>query len=331
MATPNRSALLTKTHKVLKKHYKPAPPTAERTVLENLLYACCLENTSYEAAEQALAAISATFFDWNEIRVSMVKELAEVMHHLSDPTTAAGNLKRTLQAVFESTYSFDLEAMKKQNLGQAIQKLKKLDGTTPFTIAFVTQASLAGHAIPVDRGTLECMLVVGAVSEAEMAEGTIPGLERAIPKSKGSEFGSLLHQLGAEYIANPLSPNLHKILLEINSDCKDRLPKKQPKVRPPEPEPAPVAKHAPAKPAAAEKAESKKADAKSDGKKSHEDGKKSHEKAPANSKTAAKESHAAKKEPASSKKAASPPPRKSKAAEPPKKSSSAGLSKRKPR
>src|SRR6185369_1967861 len=139
---------------------------------------------------------------------------------------------------FESTYSFDLEAMKKQNLGQAIQKLKKLDGTTPFTIAFVTQASLAGHAIPVDRGALESMLVVGVITESEMKEGTIPGVERAIPKSKGVEFGSLLHQLGAEFVANPLSQNLHKILLEINPECKDRLPKKH-KPKPPEPEPAP--------------------------------------------------------------------------------------------
>ena len=46
------------------------------------------------------------------------------------------------------------------------------------------------------------------------------------------EFGSLPHQLGAELVANPFSTNLHKILLEIAPDGKDRLPKRQPKAPP---------------------------------------------------------------------------------------------------
>src|SRR5258708_6667373 len=151
MTTTNRMALLTKLHKVLKKHYKPVPHV-ERPVLEHLLYACCLENASYEAADKAYAAVSSGFFDWNEVRVSTIKELGEVMHMLPDPTSAASNLKRILQGVFESTYSFDLEALMKQNLGVAQQRLKKLEGCTHFAVGWVTQAVLGGHAIPLDRG-----------------------------------------------------------------------------------------------------------------------------------------------------------------------------------
>ena len=78
MAHVNRSSLLSKLHKVLRKHFKPIPPPGQ-AVLEQLLFACCLENARYEAAEQAYAAISTSFFDWNEVRVSTIKELAEVM------------------------------------------------------------------------------------------------------------------------------------------------------------------------------------------------------------------------------------------------------------
>jgi hypothetical protein len=218
-------SLLGKMHKVLKKHYKPVP-IPDRPVLEHLLFACCLENGPYDAAERAFAAISTTFFDFNEVRVSTVKELSEVMHMLPEPAVAAANLKRVLQSVFESTYSFDLEPLKKQNLGQAAQRLKKIDGTTPFAIAYVTQATLGGHAIPVDRGLLGALAVLRLVTEDDMAAGVVPGLERAIPKNKGVEFGSLAHQLGADFLANPYSPGLHKILLEITSDAKDRLPKR---------------------------------------------------------------------------------------------------------
>lgn len=236
MASPNRSALLTKMHKVLKKHYTPVP-TPDRPVLEQLLYACCLENARYEAADKAYAAVSTTFFDWNEVRVSTVKELAEVMHALPEPQAAAGRLKRTLQSVFEASYTFEMEGLKKQNLGQAQQKLGKYEGVTPFAVAYVTQASLAGHSIPLDQGLLDAFAVLGLATPHDKATHTVPGLERAIPKNKGIEFGSLAHQLGADMFTGPYSPALHKILLEIAPEAKDHLPKRPPKsAKPAEPE-----------------------------------------------------------------------------------------------
>lgn len=234
MAQPNRTALLGKLQKVLKKHYKPAV-IVERSLLEHLLFACCLENAPYEAAEKAYAAISTGFFDWNEVRVTTVKELSELMPMLPDPTSSAANIKRILYGVFESKYSYDMEWLKKQNVGQAIQQLKKYEGATPFSVAFVTQAALGGHAIPLDRGTMEAMAVLGLAGEADLAEFSVPGLERAIPKSKGMEFGTLVHQLGADMAANPYSPALHKLLLEISPECKERLPKRPPKTPPPPP------------------------------------------------------------------------------------------------
>ena len=183
--------------------------------------------------------------------MSTVKELAEVMRNLPDPTAAATRLKQSLQSAFEATYAFDLEGMKKQNLGQAVQRLKKFNGTSSFTVGHVTQAALGGHAIPLDRGALDVLYIVGAATEAEVKSAEVTGLERAIPKNKGAEFASLLHQLGAELVAGPYSPNVHKILLEVSAEAKDRLPKhgqKKPVEAPP-PKPAnaapPIAKKAP--------------------------------------------------------------------------------------
>ena len=251
MAKPDRGALIGKAHKILKKHYKPVE-YVERPLLENLLFAACLENSRYEAAEAAFKALADGFFDWNEVRVSTVEELGEAMPMLADPQAAAGNVKRTLYSIFESTYSFDIESMKKMNLGAAIQKLEKHEGVTPFAIGVVTQASPGGHSIPLDRGAFEVLKIVGIASDSDVSKGVVPGLERAIPKSKGVEFGSLLHQLGAELIASPFSTNVHKILLEIAPDAKDRLPKRQAKVPPKPVAPPPEVKKG-KKPATPEK------------------------------------------------------------------------------
>ena len=55
----------------------------------------------------------------------------------------------------------------------------------------------------------------------------VPGLERAVAKSKGAEFGSLLHEFGADYSANPYSSAVRDMLLQINPDCASRLPKRR--------------------------------------------------------------------------------------------------------
>ena len=229
MAVPNRSALFARTQRVLKKHYEPIKPDIDRTLLEQLVFACCLENTAHETASLIYDRLVHQFFDWNEIRVSTVRELAEVMKPLSDPEDSARRLRAVLQSVFESIYTFDLEALRKQNIGQAVQKLDQYKGTTKFSLSYLTQTALGGHSIPLNCGAMEALEVIGAITADEAKKGIVPGLERAIPKNKAIAFGSQLHQLGVEFYRNPFGPTARKILMEIAPGCKDRLPKRAPK------------------------------------------------------------------------------------------------------
>jgi endonuclease III len=227
MASVNRTAQFAKLFKTLKKCYRPAPSNAGRSVMEHLLFACGLEDAHHDAAEEAFAAMVHTFFDWNEVRVTSISELSEVLSALPDPRAAANRIKRVLHAVFEATFTFDLEDKRKKNLGPTVAWLEKLDGTTRFTVAYVVQAALGGHSIPLDTGTMAVLRVLDIVSVQDMAAGVVPGLERAIPKSKGAEFSSLLHELGADYSANPYASPLRAILVQIDPEAVNRLPKRR--------------------------------------------------------------------------------------------------------
>lgn len=234
MSVPNRSALIKQTHEVLKKHYNPVKPPEDRPLLEHLLYACCLENAHYEAADEAFAKLQQAFFDWNEIRVTTVTELAETMTSLPDPSATASRLKRCLQNIFETHYAFDIELLRKQNLGKAIKELERVDGATPFAVAYVAQNGLGGHSVPTSQGVIDALEVAGVVTPAEAKKGRTPGLERAIPKTKGVEFASLLHQLGADFFSSPFASRTRSILVEISPDAKSRLPKRARKTAPTE-------------------------------------------------------------------------------------------------
>jgi endonuclease-3 len=238
MTTPNRTALIAKTYKVLKKYYKPVAPVDGRSVLENLLFAICLEDAPYEVAQGGFDKIQKAAYDWNEVRVTTVAEIAEYLAGAPDAKQSAANLKRVLQSIFESQYSFDLEYLRKQNIGKAVKALSKYEGTTPFAVSYVTQHGLGGHAIPLDRGALEVMHIAGIIDDKEKEKQQVPGLERAISKAKGIEFASLLHQLASEFSGAPFSPRVKSILLEINPAAKDRLPKRKPRTAPKSPQPS---------------------------------------------------------------------------------------------
>jgi hypothetical protein len=270
MATPNRSALIARTLKVLRKHYKPVAPPKDRSLFEHLLFACLVEDSPSESAEQVLAALKRDYFGWNEVRVSTIRELTDALKSLVNPAESAARLKQTLHSVFESVYEFDIESFKKQNIGQAAKHLQKYNGTTSFAVAYVTQHALGGHSIPLNKGALITLHTVGVISDEEFAKRVVPGLERAVPKNKGVEVGSLLHQLGVEVGRNPYGPNARKLMLEIDPGAKDRLPKrptKQPEPPPPPPVPEKKAAAKAGPKAAIAKTAPEKADKKPDKKK----------------------------------------------------------------
>ena len=307
MPASNRAALISKAQKVLAKHYTPVNQV-ERPVLEQLLYACCLENNRYEVADETFARLQESMFDWNEVRVTTIRELSELMKGNVDPTKAANQLKHTLHSVFESVYAFDLEILKKQNLGVSVKQLEGYRGVTPFAIAYVVQNSLGGHAIPLSEGALNALHYAGIATEAEAKAGKVPGLERAVPKTKGAEFSSILHQLGAELAASPFNTNSRAIILEIDAGAKERFPKRGGRKAAKKKE---AKKAAPSKKAAAKKktAEKKTAEKKTAAKKTAAKktaGKKTADKKTAKKKAAAKPTtkKAAAKKPATKKAAA---------------------------
>jgi len=265
MPAKNRADLINKLFKVAKKEYEFIKPLSNRTVLEHMLYGCCLENSTFEAADEALAKLQENFCDWNEVRVTTVEELAESGKNLGNPIEGATSVKKTLHNLFEKYFTYDLDFLKKENLSKSVATFESMKVVSPFVISYVSQNGLSGHSIPIDRSTMSLFYVLGIVSEDEAQKGRVPGLERTIAKAKGVEFFVLVHQLAVEFASTPFSTKVRDKLLQINPDAKERFPKRASKKKP---EPAkPVKKATPkkAEPKAAKatkKAAAKKATAK---------------------------------------------------------------------
>ncbi len=276
MSAKQRADLINKLHKFAKKEFPATTPPSNRSVIEHMLYGCCLENSSFEAADEAFAKLQENYFDWNEVRVTTAIELAELMKGLADPQPAAVSLKKTLHGIFECYYQFDLDFLKKENLSKAVTQFEKFKGVSPFVVSYVAQNGLGGHSIPLDRSMMLLFYVLGIVNEDEATKGHVSGLERTIPKAKGVEFFTHVHPMAVTFASSPFNTKIREQILKISKDAKERFPKrgggrkktaekKEPaskaakKVAPSKPAPKPAtSKKVTKKPAKAAKAPAKK-------------------------------------------------------------------------
>ena len=235
---PSRKQLVPKLHKALKGHYRPVVANTGRSMLEQVLFACCLENAQHDAAEKAFARLLESYFDLNEIRVTTVAELAETLQGLPDPSRAALALRRVLQGVFESTYSFSLDHAKKHSIAHGIKTLEHIHGIPPFVVQHVVATALGGHAVPLDLGALSGLYLSGVISREEYDSGKVAGLERLIAKKTLLEFNSLLHQFGADVVVSLHGATVKKILQAVNPEAiKERFPKRGEPLSAPNPPP----------------------------------------------------------------------------------------------
>lgn len=223
MSASNRAKLIGKLNTALKKHYKPLPAQPTRPLLEHVLYASLLEDSPAELADEGIAKCEQEFFDWNEVRVTTVTELSQVLSRLPDSAKAARRLKSNLQAIFEEFYTFDLDHLKKENLGKAVAKFEKMPGMTPFVLSYTVQHGLGGHSIPLDYSAMVIMLSTEIASQPEAMSGKVPGMERAIPKSKGIEFAGLLHQCAVALNKSTKDKTARTLLDQVSKGSSKRL------------------------------------------------------------------------------------------------------------
>ena len=186
----HKQQVLTQLQAALKKLHPSEETVSKRPVLEEILYAICREGVTTATADKVFNRFRKGFYDWNEVRVSTMQEVGEYLHGLPNPGSRAKRIVGLLQEVFEEGYSFDLNEIAKKGLKQAAKQLARYKaGVNDFAVAWVTQRSFGGHAIPIDAPALRVFQRLGVIDvEAEDVEAIRSGIEHHIAKANGIEF-----------------------------------------------------------------------------------------------------------------------------------------------
>jgi endonuclease III len=177
---------------LLKKTYSASPAKQELPVLETLLYAVCLENSTPEQAGAVYARLLNAFHDLNEVRVSSISELHPLFVDLSDPEWRAARVKSALQYVFETNYAFDFESLRRKTAELATKQLTKIPSLSSFVRAYVMQHCLGSHVLPLDDRMHSVLVWLGLAEKEQSPDQAGEHLRSFVRKADAPLFCHLL-------------------------------------------------------------------------------------------------------------------------------------------
>lgn len=176
---------------------KRVHPKVEKVIyddpIEALIYGIVSERISETASQRAMKGFRDTFVDWNDLRVSRVEEIVEVLHEDTAASRAtAFALTTALRAIFDEYHTLSLLNLKKIGKRPAKQALEQLDGMDTYVVGYCMLTSLQGHAIPL-TGQMADYLKQHEVVDPDADEHDIEGfLTRQIAAKNAYEFYELL-------------------------------------------------------------------------------------------------------------------------------------------
>jgi endonuclease-3 len=163
--------------------------------LEALILGLLKAETSERVAERALRRLTAEFLDFNEVRVTRPREIADAIQSVADPLEKATRIVRVLSALFQQRGTMDLDFLRRLPAVQARAFLESLDGVDARAVATVMQ-SLGAPAIPADAAVVRLAKRLGLADRAASADQVQQALERLVPAADKSTFHALLVRHG---------------------------------------------------------------------------------------------------------------------------------------
>ncbi len=187
------SKKIQKLHRSLSRKYPKVQKIIHDEPTDAIIYAIICSRLDEKTTETAIKRFSDYFIDLNDLRVSRIEEIVEMLGEDTPDTRAiASTITTVLRAIFNLYHKVSLEALKKTGKRPARQIIEKLEGSSRFVVDYCMLTSLQGHAIPLT----ECMIEYLKSKELvypDADEQQIGGfLAKQISAKKGYEFYILL-------------------------------------------------------------------------------------------------------------------------------------------
>ena len=177
-------------------------PAATTDAVHLMVAAVLAENVTSRQASAAMAAVEDEFVDFNDLRVSPIKDISDCLG--KDCTGArdkAEAINRALNAVFEHTNLLSLDFLADKPKRELRKILREKLGLSLYAESVVTLLAFDGHAIPVDRLLLDALQDGGYIAPESDLNDLQGFLERIVPAKDDHGIHEALRQFAGKQAA----------------------------------------------------------------------------------------------------------------------------------
>ncbi|MFM9181591.1 MAG: hypothetical protein ACKOV8_10190, partial [Phycisphaerales bacterium] len=112
----------------------------------------------------ALKRLKAAFFDWNDLRVSLVSDIVDVIGHRHwRAADRVSRMRDAMNGIFRREHKVSLERLRTLMKRDAVNYMETLPGMIPFVANRVLLVGVDFHSVPVEEFGLQMLVQVGAL------------------------------------------------------------------------------------------------------------------------------------------------------------------------
>ncbi|MCE9581507.1 MAG: hypothetical protein K8T20_03215 [Planctomycetes bacterium] len=250
--------------KSLQRRYKPNHIKHGKSSTEHLVYVILAQKNPERRAAAAMHDISAQFAGWNEVRVSSVLEIGDVLkaHNVLNPLQKAEQIIRSLGRTFSDAHKFKLEDLTRDDAEDTRVYMARKLGLPAQVVADYLFSAFGYSKLPVDDTVGRLLFRLGHVELKHEFPKLEKTLSEGITTREASDSYRVLEAFASEVC---LEKDPACARCPLFADCPDGQARKAAaeaaKLAPPPPPPPPVPEtpapapkhgshHGPAKPGA---------------------------------------------------------------------------------
>ena len=159
--------------------------------LDQLIFDLLAESSSERRARQAFKRLKADFVDWNEIRVSSLKEIESAISMVTQAPDKAGLAKKLLVEIFNGQHRVSLDFLREASDAVAERYLGNFEGLGKMAVENcmrILRQGGSGLTSEVARVLRRLNLIKSSLNQEEIEEL----LDEALPERRRSHFCRLV-------------------------------------------------------------------------------------------------------------------------------------------
>jgi hypothetical protein len=112
----------------------------------------------------ALKRLKAAFFDWNDLRVSLVSDIVDVIGHRHwRAADRVSRMRDAMNGIFRREHKVSLERLRTLMKRDAVNYMETLPGMIPFVANRVLLVGVDFHSVPVEEFGMQMLVQAGAL------------------------------------------------------------------------------------------------------------------------------------------------------------------------